>query len=64
MNPQGWFTGPHGELLFWVPHYLRPCSLITDKMFKLVIPWSWIDVNHFIHGEEWQSINDGNFSIL
>jgi len=58
MNPQGWFIGPNGEFLFWVPPYLRPCSLIADTM--LVIPWSWVDVSHFIHGQEWQNINDEN----
>ena len=60
-NPQGWFLGPNGEFLFWVPPYLRPCSLITDTM--LVIPWTWIDVTPLIHGQEWQGIKDQNLSI-
>ena len=60
MNPQGWFTGPYGELLFWVPPYLRPCSLTTD--IPLVIPWPQVDVSHLLHGQEWQKINDGNLS--
>ena len=55
MDSQGWFIGPNGEFLFWVPPYLRPCSLITDTM--LVVQWPWVDVNHLIHGHEWQKIH-------
>jgi len=63
MNHQGWFIGPNGELLFWVPSYLRPCSLTT--YMQLVIPrlGSWLDLNHFIHGQEWQKIKDRNSSM-
>jgi len=61
MNPLGWFTGPNGEFLFWVPPYLRPCSLITNSM--LVIPGPWVDVSRLIHGSEWHKIRDGNLSI-
>ena len=61
MNPQGWFIGLHGELLFWVPPYLRPWSLITDT--PLVIPWPRVDVSYLVHGKEWQRIHDGNLSI-
>ena len=60
MNDQGWFIAPNGECLFWVPPYLRPCSLTTDTM--LVLPRPWLDVNHLIHGQEWQKIKDGNLS--
>jgi len=61
MNDQGWFIGPNGELLLWVPPYLRPCSLITDAI--LVIPWPWLDVRPLMHGQEWQKIKNGNLSI-
>jgi len=60
MNSQGWFIGPNGEYLFWIPPYLRPFSLITDVF---VITWTWINVSHFVHGQEWQKIYGGNFSI-
>ena len=60
MNSQGWFIGSNDELLFWVPPYLRPCSLLTDTM--LVIPWPWVDVSHLIRGQEWVKINDGNLA--
>ena len=52
MDSQGWFIGPNGEFFFWVPPYLRPCSLITDAML-----WPWADVSHLIHGQEWQKIH-------
>ena len=55
MNPQGWFIGPNDELLFWVPSYLRPCSLTTDSM--LVIPWPWVDVSFLILGQEWWKVH-------
>ena len=61
MNPQGWYIGPNGEFFFWVPLYLRPCSLITYT--TLVIPGPWVDVSHSIHGWEWQKIINGNLSI-
>ena len=60
MNPEGWFVGPNGELLFWVPPYLRPCSLID---MILVISRPWVDVSHLILGQEWQKINDKNLPI-
>ena len=57
MNDQGWFIGPNDEFLLWVPPYLRPCSLTTDTL--LVIPTTWLDVSHLMHGQEWQKIKDG-----
>ena len=64
MNRQGWFIGPNGELLFWVPSYLRPCSLATG--IKLVIgdPGWWLDVTYLIHGQEWQKIKDRKSSSM
>ena len=62
MDHKGWFTGPNGEFVFWVPSYLRPCNITIDT--KLVIAslgsQPWLDVTHFIHGQEWQRINDRN----
>ena len=60
MNNQGWFIGPNGKFLFWVPPYLRPYTLLTDTM--LVIPWPRLDVSHLMHasGREWLKINDGD----
>ena len=58
MDHQGWFIGPNGELLFWVPSYLRPLSGLTTNT-KLVIVaglGSWLDVTHLINGQEWQKI--------
>ena len=54
INSQGWFVGSNGKLLFWVPPYLRPCSLTTERV--LVIPRPWIDVSYFIYGQEWHKI--------
>ena len=58
MNNQGWFIESNGELLFWIPPYLRPCSLIMDM--TLVIPRPWIDVSYVMHGQEWHKIKNGN----
>ena len=61
MNHQGWFIAPNGEFLFWVPPYLRPCSLTTDTMLVLSRPW--VDAGNLMHGQEWRKIKDGNLPI-
>ena len=63
MNHQGWFIGPNSEFLFWVPSYLRPCSLTTDTKRVIIGLGSWLDVNHLIHGQEWWKIKDRNSSM-
>jgi len=54
MNYHGWFIGPNGEFLFWVPSYLRPCRLTTDTKLVIAGLGSWLDVSNVIHGQEWQ----------
>ena len=62
MNDQGWFIGPNGEFLFWIPSYLRPCSLTTDAKWVTESLGSWLDLTHVIHGQEWQKIKDRDSS--
>jgi len=64
MNDQGWFIGPTGEFLFWVPSYLRPCSFTIDTQLVIARLGSWFDVTYLIHGQEWQKIKDGACSSI
>ena len=65
MNDEGWFIGPNGEFLLWVPSYLRPSGLTTDTKWVIAGQGkSWLDVTHLIHvnGQEWQKIKERDSS--
>ena len=51
----GWITGPNGELLFWVPPWMR--SGLYDSRTSLIIgrfPKTKLDLSKFVHGPQWQ----------
>jgi len=59
MDDRGWFTGENGQLLFWIPPYLRP--RFPHPPTRLVIPSSpELDVSQMVHGDRWHEVYVGN----
>ncbi|KIJ45851.1 hypothetical protein M422DRAFT_226909 [Sphaerobolus stellatus SS14] len=49
----GWVTGPHGRLLFWVPPLLRKGLHLPGTQMIIGHPRTVIDLNNFSHGKSW-----------
>ncbi|KIM24753.1 hypothetical protein M408DRAFT_75414, partial [Serendipita vermifera MAFF 305830] len=56
----GWIRGPNSELLFWVPPEIRPrlCALSNILVIDRQKAWTTLDLEHFVHGEEWSQCKD------
>ncbi|KIM24756.1 hypothetical protein M408DRAFT_228863 [Serendipita vermifera MAFF 305830] len=56
----GWIRGPNLELLFWVPPEIRPrlCALSNVLVIDREKAWTILDLEHFVHGEEWSHCKD------